>query len=64
METTCPVVGDDEAVDVEPSLTSAYCNPEDVVMNCKSGATAGAALAIVVGADMRMVDAADAIAAT
>ena len=52
-------------VAVVPSLTSAYCSPEDVVMNCNKsgdtatlfpgGTTAAAALAIVVGVEMRMV---------
>jgi hypothetical protein len=52
------LVGED--VDVDPSLTSAYCSPEGVVMNCKSGVMfpgETAALAIVVGVE-RMVDAA------
>ncbi len=54
-------------VAVVPSLTSAYCSPEDVVMNCNKsgdtatlfpgGTTAAAALAIVVGVEeMRMDD--------
>jgi hypothetical protein len=52
------LVGED--VDVDPGLTSAYCSPEGVVMNCKSGVMfpgETAALAIVVGME-RMVDAA------
>jgi hypothetical protein len=67
METTCPLVGEDVVVVVVvPSLTSAYCSPEDVVMNCNKsgdtatllpgGTTAAAALAIFVGVEMRMVD--------
>lgn len=51
------MVGED--VEVDPSLTSAYCSPEGVVMNCKSGVVlpgGTSALAMAVGVD-RMVDA-------
>jgi hypothetical protein len=51
------LVGED--VEVDPSLTSAYCSPEGVVMNCKSGVVlpgGTSALAMAVGVD-RMVDA-------
>lgn len=44
MDTDCPFEGDGD--DVEPVLTSAYCRPEGVVVNCRFGTTVPSAAAL------------------
>lgn len=72
METICPLMGEGLLLLLLPSLTSAYCSPEGVVMNCSellldvvTALTAAAlALEIVVGVEMRKMVDNDVMAAT